>query len=389
MKDTKAVLTEAYPNIEKNMKTHTKNYMNCVSRFINARSTSLYSNVPCDKLYFSQEDENDFYKSIDISEKDMQTAISHTYYYPISDFNPRYAKDDFVVSMMCVIRYFKLKNMKKELDLAMTHLAFSGKFYTSIFHGSFPTADPKPYIMEYVITHMCSNKFDIIREGNLIGAIRSICETWMNTYTSRFKDFHDDDIVYLVQQLHSRIRSFFNNIADLYYDAHESKDSYVVYDSDDVSEDNYHIADSDSLVIERAVNATLTNINSHGIDYRICKLASNDLIKTDELKNIIEVLLSDHNNMPYIRSLITNIVATFYFYNKGADIRDLSFVAFTIKAKPNSKDKLVLEQRDILNKILLSSSSNFARRRNRAATESAYYRAILTYFALIIQESIK
>ena len=32
-----------------------------------------------------------------------------------------------------------------------------------------------------------------------------------------------------------------NNIASLYYEAYENKE-YITYDSDDLSEDNYHLA---------------------------------------------------------------------------------------------------------------------------------------------------
>ena len=47
----------------------------------------------------------------------------------------------------------------------------------------------------------------------------------------------------------------------------------------------------------RFVENTMTFINSHGIDYRICKMATNDLIKMDELKSIIENILADNKNI--------------------------------------------------------------------------------------------
>ena len=244
MKDTKAILDIAYPEIEKCIKNNIPQYKKYISKFINKRSKQLYSNVPCEQIYFTADDETEFYTMLGINKGVITKAIQNTYYYEIGNFNPSYAKDETTIAMLCIVRFFKLNNKSKELDLALTNIAFSGKFYPSIFYRSFPTVAPQEHIMEYVVTHMTTNKFDIAREGSVIGAVKSISNTWLNTYTSRFKDFHDDDCVYLVQQLHNRIGSFMNNIASLYYQAYENKD-YISYDNDDNSEDNSHSLDPD------------------------------------------------------------------------------------------------------------------------------------------------
>ena len=80
MKDTTAILKEIYPHIETKMKANLSKYMKCVSRFINARANILYSNAPCDKMYFSEEDIKDFYDSTGIDRNLVKTGISHTYH---------------------------------------------------------------------------------------------------------------------------------------------------------------------------------------------------------------------------------------------------------------------------------------------------------------------
>lgn len=389
MKDTKAILDMAYPEVEKKMKTNLSKYKSYLSRFMNARSELFYSNMPSKQIYFSQTDVDDFFKSTGIDINIIKTAIKNTYYYPIGNFNPRYAKDECTVAMLCVVRYFVLNNMKKELELSLINMAFSGKYYPSIWYGSFPVAAPNEHIMEYVVTHVLTNKFDIVRERNVVGAVRSVATTWCESYNDKFKKFHDDDCVYLIQQLHNRLRSFMSNIAEKYYEYNENKDMYITYDADSVSEDDYHLADSDMFKLSRAVENTMSYINSHGIDYRICKMSTNELIKLDELKSIIEVLLSDNKNMPLIKEYITLMVACYFQQSKNKDVRDLDFVSFSIKAKPNSKDKYVLRQKELIDQILINNSEHFARRRNRAATEAAYYRSINAYFALTIQQANK
>lgn len=389
MQDTKSILNIAYPEVEKKIKNNLSKYKSYLSRFINNRSTLLYSNMPSQQIYFSQTDVDDFFKSTGIDIGIIKHAIQGTYYYEIGNFNPRYAKDECTVAMLCIVRYFGLKNMKKELELAMINMAFSGKYYPSIWYGSFPVSAPNEHIMEYVVTNVLTNKFDIVREKNVIGAVRSITNTWYTSYTQKYKEFHDDDCVYLIQQLHNRLRSFMSNIAEVYYDYNTNKDLYVTYDSDDVSDDNYRLADSDSFKMTRAVENTMTFINSHGVDYKICKMSSNDLIKMDELKSIIETMLGDNRNIPLIKEYITLLIVCYFQQSKTKDVRDLDFVSFSIKAKPNSKDKYILRQKELMDQILLNNSEHFSRRRNRLATESAYYRALNAYFALTIQQANK
>lgn len=388
MKDTKAILTEAYPAIEAGLKKNTAKYKKYLSNYINSNSDILYSNMPSKQLYFSQTNCDDYFKAVDVNPNIIKTAISHTYYYPIANFNPRYAKDEMTIALMCTVRYYLLHNMKQELELALINTAFSGKYYPSIWYGSFPIA-PAEHVMEYVITRIATNKFDIVREGSVIGAIKSIANTWVNSYRDRFKEFHDDDVVYVVQQLHNRIRSFMNNIAELYYEAYNNRTSYITYDSDDVSEDNYHMADSDSLMIDRYVNATMNYINSHGINYKLVKLASNDLVKFDELKGIVDMLTRERKNIPMIKDYITLMITIYYSDTGKKNINDIDFISYSISPKPNSKDKYYLKQKELCERMLINNAANFNRRRSRAATESAYFRAFNAYFALLIQEANK
>ena len=243
--------------------------------------------------------------------------------------------------------------------------------------------------MEYVVTNMCTNKYDIVREGNVLGAVRSVCNTWIDSYGQKFKEFHDDDCTYIIQQLHNRIGSFVTNLAELYYEAYEHRDIYITYDSDDVSDDNYHLADSDSFRLERCVSAAMDTINNHDINYRICKMAANQDVKMDELKSILQTTFSHNEDMPLVRDLVTLIIANYYNNSKTKDVRDIDFITYTIKTKPNTKDPSLVKQKEILTKLLLKNSEKFKRRRNRPQTELAYYRACLAYFAILIQEANK
>jgi len=393
MKDTESLVKQLYPKVSTSLSKNTNKYRQVIARFIEKRSKDLYDIAPCSRIYFGEDDITDFYSSMGLNINDATKALQGTYYYNIANFNPRAAKDEFTVTLMMVIRYFYIKNMSKELDMAMIHLAFSGKFYPSIHYRSFPVTQPSEYryIMEYVVNNKLSNKYDIKREGSLFKAILSICKTWLSSYGSRIKNSDDEDIVYLIQQLHTRIGSFMKNIATIYYEVYNNKDAYFVYDTDNASEDGYKVADNDSLKIERIVEKTMENIQSHAIDYKICKMAADSNVKTDEVKSIIESILNDKDNIGIIKELLRNIVSE-YFVNGGTstkDVRDIKFITFSLTPKPNTKNKNVIRQKEIIEQLLNENSTAYRRRRSREATKNSYHRSILAYFVILIHESNK
>ena len=276
--------------------------------------------------------------------------------------------------------------MNKDLEMAMTYLAFSGKFYPSLHYGSFPTVQPDQYkhVMDYVINNVLSNKYDIKREGSVIGAIRSVCNTWLDSYDKMMKKYSDEDICYLIQQLHTRIKSFMKNIATEYYKAYEDKDKYLTYDSDNLNDGSYHLADSDSFKAEKVIEKTITYINTTGTNRTLCKHSSDSNIRADEIKSIIDTIMTNSNSIAEVRELIRLIVVTYFAQSKTKDIKDISFVNFTLAPKPNAKNTDILRQKEIIENWLETSSSAYRKRKTRLATKNSYYKALLTYFTLCV-----
>jgi len=388
--DTKGILTIAYPEIEKQFKNPNTiiKYKKLIGEFITQRNDILYSSVPSKPLYYSLDDMDKWFKETGVDRNVIKEGIKNTYYHNIAAFNPRYAKDESTIAIICVIRYFLLNNKEVELNLSLVNLAISGKFYPSIFYKSFKFP-PAEHVMTYVINKMLSNKYDIIRTGSVIGTLKSISATWLDTYKDKFTNFADEDVCYLLQQLHNRIDSFLRNIRTLYYEANKHKNLFISYDVDDMSDDNYHLADNDSLKINNIVNNTLNLITSKGVDYVTCKRASNDLVKLDELNAIIENLVTNKDNIPLLKEFISNMVALYFRDSKYKDITDISFVSYSIKPMPNSKDPYILRKKELINTILINNAENFQRRRNRLATENAYYRSFNAYISLLIQKANK
>lgn len=387
---TTVIKDRVYPIINKALSKNgaIAKYKKNVQLFFNARHDEIHNIAPYTRIYFGQTDIDNFFKSINVQEKDIINELQNTYYWKIN-FNPKAAKDPLTVAVMMVIRYFIMKNDKVNAELSAIYLAFTGKFYASVHYGSFPTVQPIEYkhVMEYVINEMLTNKFDLKREGTVFGAVRSLCRTWLSTYWDTFKTGDDQDIALLIQQLHGRLKSFMNNIASLYYEAYE-KGLYLSYDSDNYSEDNYRIADTDSLKAERYVENTMQVINGNNIDMKLCKSASDKNVKVDEVRSLIESIQSDIDNIPVIKELIRIIIVEFFKNSKEKSVSNIEFVSYSIKPKPNTKNPNIIRQKEIIIGWL-EQSPRYRRRKNREGTASSYYKSILIYYVLLINKCNK
>lgn len=391
-KDINIIVKKIYPILEKNMTpTNVRNYIKLVGQFIEKRQESLYDIAPCDRIIFTQNDRDDVYRLLRIPEKDIAYILKDTYYWDIPRFNPVAARDELTILMMCIIRYFFLKKDTKNLELSLIHFSFSGKFYPSIHHGSYPVVQPSEYrhIMEYVVNNELSNKYDIKREGSVIGAIKSVALTWINSYEDMFKTFDDEDVAYLIQQLHTRIKSFTKNIAEIYYKVYDNKDKYMTYDSDNLSETDYRLADNDSFKVERYLESAMSNLLSKGIDPTIVRIAANNNIKIEELRSILETIMDGNDNIPVVKELIRILLVEYFVNSKDKDPSNIRFISTSIASKPNTKNPNIHRQNEILEGWLDENSPNYRRRKSRLATKLAYHKAVLSYFVLVTHKSAK
>lgn len=392
-KITTVIDKQIYPIVKDTLSKSVKKYKDMIGRFMNSRSSALYDTFPATRMLYGQTDIDDFldvfgYKG---REKELEDIIRTTYYGSIANFNPRAAKDPVTVLCMCIIKYFFNKKDNQNLELAMIYLSFSGKFYPSIHYAQYPKAVPADYrwVCDYVVNNELSAKFDLKTEGSVIGAIKSINNTWISTYDDKISgETDDEEYVYLIQQLHVRIKSFMKNTAEVYYKCYNNKD-YLTYDSDDMSQENFRLTENDSTKIDAITRRTMTYITSHDVDYRICKMCSDSNIKTEEIKSIIEAIVKNTDNIDILSELISLIVSVYFESSKTKDVRDLEFISFSIKAKPNSKNKNVLRQGEIIEQLLSENSLAYNRRKSRLATKLSYNRAILTYFTLLINQANK
>ena len=386
--DTTAIKDKLYPLVEESMKSSSiKNaYKSTINDFMSKRAEALYDTLPCDRIICSEIELDNLFKAVKIPKEKVTEVIKETYYGNLDHFTPLAAKHEFTILQQCIIRYFVLEKQSKDAELAMLYLAFSGKFYPSLHYRSYPLVVPVRHIMEYVVNNQLTNKFDLKTKGNVIGAVKSVGCTWLDAYKDKFKSYTDEDLVYLIQQLYSRIGSFIKNIATEYYKVYDNKDSYITYQSDSFDADDFHLADSDTLRISKATEATINHINSYGVEYKLCSMCSNTDITPSECKAVIESIVNNKDNIITMKELISIMIALYYETGKN-DLTDINFITFTIAPKPNAKQKEIVRLKDIIEEWLSESGTAYVRRRSRLATKNSYERAVKLYFALVIHNS--
>ena len=385
--NTASIKEKLYSTIEKNLNSNILAYKSTVNDFFTARNKSMFSTTPIDRIYYGGEDIKKMFKCLNVDTTQVENAIINTYYGNMKEFNPVAAKDPLTIVMMCVIRAFTVKGDIKNQELAATYLAFSGKFYPSIHYASYQKFLPQEYVMDYVVNNCLNNKFILKSQESVFGAVAAMCKKWLQTYANKFKAFEDDDIVYLISQLHSRIRSFMINIARAYYKAYENKD-YMTYNSDNLDpEENggkYHLASSDSFKAEQCVRKTMTYLVSSGIDYKLCKMSSNENVSTEEIKSIMESILNDKQNLVSIRRVISILVYSYFAQSKDKNVLTYAFIAYCVTPKPNTKDDDQIEMKNTIDTWLNQSSVLYRKRKHRLATKNNYNRAVLMYISMCI-----
>lgn len=384
------IIDKIYPMIDEVLPKRLNNLKQCIGRFINSRSDLLYDYAPMNRIMFTKKDENDFFNSMMLKYNSINDIIDELYYAKKEELQA--CKDPYSLAMMMVLRWIIINNPKdkKILELSYMYLAFSGKFYASAFYKWFPHYLPKREVMDYVVSYMLSQKFDLIKEGSLWGAIRNLTSTWMDTYTEELKseDVSDERLVYMMHQLYSRIYAFLRNIAKPYFEAYEQK-LYINKESDNYEQDNFRIAPNNATIAASITEKALTYINQSQVNLSWCYWVSDSGVDPYEVKTIFETILNDNSKLEDLKFVINVMVVDFMrrYPDEKIIVPNNKFIAHSMSMKPNTKDQDILRQKAIINEWLNTSAKY--RGIKTQNSRNNYFKAMLGYVALAVNESGK
>lgn len=378
--DTQVIVKNLYPLVASSLDKNSKKFINNMASFFNSRHSEIYDIAPYTIIYFNRTDKDNMFNSLGISELQVENIIKGCYFYG-KGFNPACAEDPCTETLLCAVRYYVLNNQTKNAELTTTYLLFSGKFYASL-HSGFWKFGVNKQVMDYVINNMLSDKFDLKKEGTLFKAIYKLGKTWLQTYSKKLVTNNLMDyggIRILLQQLRDREKSFLKNIATLYYEANENK-LYLNYETDNPDPDNYRLTSNDMATASRITEATMSIMTSQKVSMDLCNKCKNENVKPIDVKNIMEFILGQNENLSTMRRVVNILICDFLANNTGKRVGSADFISYSIAAKPNTKNKLIIE----LKTTITGWINDAGYRKKRVATANNYYRAILTYIVLVI-----
>lgn len=385
MKDTNIITSELYPLVKTALDKNSKKFLDNIAKFINKRHKELFDIAPYDRIYFNKDDVDDIFRALGFTERDVINIVKKSFFWDMPGLNPRCLKEPYVLVLLCCIRYYLLKPDRKNAELTTIYLAFSGKIYASLhaYFWKFPPRNSQS-VMDYVINNMLSDKFDLKKEGSIFKAVQKLCITWLTTYENDIKKCDsDDDWKLYLQQLRDRVKSFLKNIADLFFQASEEK-LYLNYEVDSLDTDSFRLTDNDAARAARITESTMSILTSQKVDLNICNMCKNENVGSLEIKDIIESILSDTNNLQEVRRVVNIIICDYMQSHPNKRIGTTDFISYTLKAKPNTKSEMLLEMKRIILTWLDENSPTYRKRKSRIATANNYYKSILGYFTLII-----
>ena len=385
--DSTIIIEELYPLIEQKLDKNSRKFKARIGNFINTRHKELYEVAPYDRIFFNKKDVENIFISIGITENEVISIMKKTFFWD-QGYRPKAAQEPYVQVLMCCIRYYLKHNDRLSAEITSIFTCFTGKFYASLHSNFWRTYTPRENqaAMEYVINNMLSDKFDLKTEGTIFGAIKKLCITWLDKYKPIFlqKDLSDDTIgKQLIQQLRDREKSFLKNIANLYYEAIESK-AYMNYETDSLDPDDFRITDSDALKAARLTEAAVQLMTSQKIDLKCVDNCHDVRVSSKNIMTILESILGDNNNIPNIKWVVNVLICDFMSKHPGKEVGGADFLSYSMKAKPNTKDEYLLKMKKIVLDWL--NNTDVFRKCKSDITMNSYYRAILMYFALMVSK---
>ena len=383
--DSKVFEESLYPLVEKSLKTNANNLVRYIGRFIERRHDEIYAIAPYDRIFYGQSDVDEFFRSINIKEGEVKQIMRNCFFYDIK-YNPTCAKEAYIETLLMCIRYFLKHNDRKKAEITTIYLCFTGKIYASTHAFLWPKVAPRKYkaVMDYVVNNMLTDKYDLKKEGSVFGAVRKLSMTWLDTYEDRLKKPNsDDECGKHIQQIKERIRSFLYNIKVLYMEAYENR-LYLNYETDSLDEDDFHLTDNDSAYAARITEGTMDWLTSKSVSVDICDRCQDNLVRSPEIRDIIESILGDPDNLDDIRRVVNIIICDYLSNNKGGNINSPKFITYSLKPKPNSHNPIIIEQKKIIISWLDENSPQYRKRKTRKATAMSYFKAILKYFVFVI-----
>ncbi|QPI16928.1 hypothetical protein [Staphylococcus phage vB_StaM_SA1] len=374
---------------DRNKYNQAKRYM---IGYVERNTRQLSYNTPIYRIPFNMQgiDSLTILKLVGIDKNEMERQIKKL---PLTRKYADVLKHPFYITMALIIRQLnkkvKIKKNDKNLynDLRLFLLYLSLGFYWSIQVKQFPY-EPNENVSQYTINRL-SNKFFFKKYKTVSTSITVTAEQNNVNSLSILDKGQDDDILVYLMDLRTRLNNLVKNFAkELYKDINAGNYLNPHVDVLD-DESNYREGTNISGTVSNISQKTLSEFTQKDINMRILKISCS---MTNTNSNIMRNTMSDirQNEIKNVNKLLLNIL-TVYLDGKNNPIQSIGsqrFIRESISffSKSNTKDKRLLENKNILNEFLTKYNNKY-NQTEREATKITYRKTIYIYFILLISNT--
>ena len=393
----KEIFDHFYLTVISNLKRNERKFFHYVSKYRDKNVDILSSAYPTNYCIFNLtgEDANIVYDVTGVTKKEVTAVITELkkfisdncklkgYSSPASFFENL---TPFRVLLTLMMRYYLERGETDKLKIVCSYMGYS-MFFT-IFKNFFRYGVRKE-TMIYTINTL-TNKHKLKQEGSVDGLLTYGVYKCMETYKRRVMDCTDLDVIYVVQQFKSRLRGYFKDIANKYFENDKNKEA--VFSSSDrlKSEEGEDFVERSSTMgdVEKMAQTYSTLFFQKPIDEEILTIVArlNEAARP-ELKNALTAIRSDPSQIVTIKRFYESL---FYLYSnaengKTLDVHSRKFMSVmdSIYRKGNSKEKNISFIKGTLDEWL-EKFSKIYRESHRAAKLNGYRKALFQYFIFVV-----
>ena len=376
------IKNELYDKVAKNVSDPkvVTSLNNEIDKYINNNSAAYTSVGPIKRPIFNAEHKDKFIHTIGLDRKEIAMTIKKCKEVGSEWKN---MNEPFNIALCLALSYFA--NSKKEKEISMCHRYLIVSMYPSL-HYKYFKYEPNEQCMTYTINNL-SNKFKIKQNGYLWVTLTDIVDKCYELHEKGIKSCEDRAMILYIQDVKTRLNSFFKKIAIEFY-RNEKEGKYLSVEKESFEEDNYYEADNNSYVIERITNNVVSHLVVYGPNMKLVELSAKlNKVSVNKLRSYTQSMIIEKQRDD-IRQLTESILFLYLFSEQGRrseDVKSNDFLTYCLKVykKSNTGDKNILRIKSILDKWI--DELNIRKEIDSISTINDFRKALFTFFVLSIQ----
>ena len=356
-------------------------------KFIDEHSTQLLTSGPVFIFTFGDKETSFLYELFNLDKKgllELFDKMVNAAYEGQSNFSTIRSSLHKVLVTAMIIESIN-KNYTDIIECGEYLIIFAT--YPLIFRNYWKIgAGVKEDVMEYTIEHL-PNKFIIKKQKNLLGLLKYIAHSSLNSHANKLKSGIDSEYIDFINRVRNQLNSAFKNIATQYY-ANYAKNATMHTQSDKMDDgkfiDNEGTITNISLISENTYNKFLVN----GVNTSIAgAMANGSTVSKEVVISYLNKIYSDKNNR--LGKFIENIVYLFLSNEKysSSSINSEEFINFGLSLFRSLGTSKVEQHKQLkaIEDYWMNDVINILNDYTRDATLSNFRRSIFNYFIFMIK----